>query len=42
VVGSCEHDNESVGSIKIGEYFDKLSDLRRTLLHGVGCFVYGN
>jgi hypothetical protein len=40
VAGYCEHGNEPSGSIKCGEFLDKLSVLLasqegRTLLHGV-------
>jgi hypothetical protein len=46
VAGSCEDVNEHSGSIKYGEFLDKLSvlfsSLRRALLHGVcyNKFVY--
>jgi hypothetical protein len=36
VAGSCEHDNETSGSIKGGEFLDQLSDyqfLKRILLY---------
>jgi hypothetical protein len=37
VAGSCEHGNETSGSIKGGGFLDYLSDgfLRRTLLQGI-------
>jgi hypothetical protein len=34
VAGSCEHGNESSGSIKGGEFVDWL-----TLLHGISLFI---
>jgi hypothetical protein len=43
VAGSCEHGDEPSGFIKDGEFLDWLSDYisfpRKTLLHGIKCFV---
>jgi hypothetical protein len=37
VVSSCEHSNETLGSIKGGKFLDWLNDYHfsRTLLHGI-------
>jgi len=43
VAGSCEHGNETSGSIQPGEFLDYLSDnfSRSTLPHGVSYAAYG-